>query len=410
MTIDIEAISTRKSKISEIEIDIQSLLTIREKFLSEISSHEAFSPSLSQSRINALSNHIDDTAEKCINEYKIISELEEKIHNLSIYTCGPLIFWKYISSAQKNNREQISITRRHIEYSTGFIKELQKEIKIKSEDLSIKKSAYKLRTEFDIKKARRELDEVIESIAQAEVALNKLKLDLSSLEEKILPHIHARDKIISNIDQYDADLLLAEKYNAALVKASDDARARRNIHKQCEDYFREGRPRRVIDEISSNKNRLLRDLQKINRRIFDEIRKHEIEIESIVIDGNNACYSSSSEFIGLSAIRVLAHHLSLKFKVTVIFDASIRKLLRASAQDIQKNLGRNILTYVAPSKNSADEYVLKLTEGDRRSYIITNDRYSEWHDYDAVRETRIIKFIISSNKIIVNDLDINITF
>jgi rRNA-processing protein FCF1 len=135
-----------------------------------------------------------------------------------------------------------------------------------------------------------------------------------------------------------------------------------------------------------------------------------MEIDSIIIDGNNACYSSSSDFIGLSAVRTLAQHLSKRFKVTVVFDASIRKLLKASTQDIQKNLGREISTYVAPSKNAADEYILKLAEGCDRSYIITNDRYSEWHDYDAVREARAINFLISSDKIIVNDLDVSIPF
>jgi hypothetical protein len=79
-----------------------------------------------------------------------------------------------------------------------------------------------------------------------------------------------------------------------------------------------------------------------------------------------------------------------------------------TSQDIQNNLGRDISTYVAPNKNAADEYILKLAQGNRGSYIITNDRYSEWHDYDAVREARVINFLIANNRVMVNDLDITI--
>jgi hypothetical protein len=410
LTINIEAISTRKTKVSEMEKNIQDLLRKKMSIISEVSSHDSFSPEASQSKINALSNHIDTASKQCAHESKRISDLEEKIANISKETCGPLVFWKYLSSEQTKNREHISILRKEIEKSKDSITKLQNEIKSKSKDLSVEKSTYEKRTKFDVKRARNELDELATSVSKIERSLEAEKLDLFRLEEKISPHIKARDEIISDIRKYDSDLLLAEKYNSALDKASDNARARRDIHKQCEDYFKEGRPNKVIDEISSKKNRSLRDLKKIERRIADETRKHEMEIDSIIIDGNNACYSSSSDFIGLSAVRTLAQHLSKRFKVTVVFDASIRKLLKASTQDIQKNLGREISTYVAPSKNAADEYILKLAEGCDRSYIITNDRYSEWHDYDAVREARAINFLISSDKIIVNDLDVSIPF
>lgn len=403
---DIEAISKRKSKVSEVERKLQDVKSKRDRLLSDVSAYESFSLAASQAKIVLLSKEIEGLLSKEDNETNRISELESTLTQVSLLTCSPLLFWKYLSSEQTKNREHQSILIAEIKKSTEAISKYRATRKAKSESLSSEEERRRRHENFEIENARRELDECEVQFYETGALLDHAKSDLSSLEAALSPHVAARERFIAEIRKYDDDLLLANKYNSALEKASDDAKARRNIHKQCEDYFGEGRPYKVIDTISSKRQRASRDLQKINQRLSDETRKHEMEINSIIIDGNNLCYSSDNEFIGLSALRPLAHHLKAKFSVTVVFDASIRKLLKVTSQDIQNNLGRDISTYVAPSKTAADEYILKLAQGNGGSYIITNDRYSEWHDYDAVRESRVIKFFIANNRIMVNDLDI----
>lgn len=405
---DIEAISKRKTKVYEIEARLQDVSSKRSKLLSDVSGYESFSVAASQAKVILLSKEIEELSSRENKEASRIAELEATLTQVSMVTCSPILFWKYLSSEQTKNREHLSILNEEINKSRQAIGKFRATRKAKSETLSSEEERRRCHDSFDIEKARRELDECKVHFSETSALLDHAKSDLSSLEAKLSPHIVTRGRVISEIKKCDDDLLLAEKYNSALEKASDDAKARRNIHKQCEDFFGEGRPYKVIDAVSSKKQRASRDLQKINQRISDETRKHEMEVNSIIIDGNNLCYSSDNEFISLSALRPLVHHLKTKFSVSVVFDASIRKLLRVTPQDIQNNLGRDISAYVAPSKNAADEYILKLAQGNSGSYIITNDRYSEWHDYDAVRESRVINFLIANNRVMVNDLDITI--
>lgn len=405
---DIEAISKRKTKVYEIEAKLQDVANKRSKLLSDVSAYESFSVAASQAKVILLSKEIEELCDRENKEARRIAELESSVTQVSMVTCSPIFFWKYISSEQTKNRAHLSILNEEIKKSTQALGKYRTTRKEKSETLSSEEERRRRHDSFDIEKARRDLDECKVHFSETSALLDRAKSDLSSLEAKLSPHIAARERVIAEIKKCDDDLLLAEKYNSALDKASDDAKARRNIHKQCEDYFGEGRPYKVIDAVSSKKQRASRDLQKIDQRLSDETRKHEMEVNSIIIDGNNLCYSSDNEFISLSALRPLAHHLKAKFDVTVVFDASIRKLLRVTSQDIQNNLGRGISTYVAPSKNAADEYILKLAQGNSGSYIITNDRYSEWHDYDAVRESRVINFLVANNRLMVNDLDITI--
>ncbi len=405
---DIEAISKRKIKVSEVERKLHDVASKRDRLVSDVSAYESFSLAASQAKIILLSKEMEELLTRENNETSRITELEARLTQVSMLTCSPLLFWKYLSSEQTKNRAHRSILIAEIKKSTEAISKYRATRKVKSESLSSEEERRRRHDNFDIEKARRELDESIVQFSETSALLDRAKSDLASLEATLSPHIAARERVIAEIRKYDDDLLLAEKYNSALEKSSDDAKARRNIHKQCEDYFGEGRPYKVIDAISSKRQRASRDLKKIDQRLSDEVRKHEMEINSIIIDGNNLCYSSDNEFLSLSALRPLAHRLKAKLSVTVVFDASIRKLLRVTSQDIQNNLGRDISTYVAPNKNAADEYILKLAQGNRGSYIITNDRYSEWHDYDAVREARVINFLIANNRVMVNDLDITI--
>lgn len=138
------------------------------------------------------------------------------------------------------------------------------------------------------------------------------------------------------------------------------------------------------------------------------LQKLHRNISHLLIDGNNACYEGGDLFIGLRAISALLRSLGAPYKITVVFDASIRSLLKTDPQGIERALGPTVSTHVVPSGTAADEYLLKLADKDDGAFILSNDRYAEYHDYDVVRSGRLLKFMIADGKLMVNDLDINV--
>ena len=66
-------------------------------------------------------------------------------------------------------------------------------------------------------------------------------------------------------------------------------------------------------------------------------------------------------------------------------------------------------THVAPSKTAADEYLLKLVGKNKSTFILSNDRFGEYHDYDVVNSGRVLRFLIAGGKFIANDFDISVS-
>ena len=132
-------------------------------------------------------------------------------------------------------------------------------------------------------------------------------------------------------------------------------------------------------------------------------------VSHIIIDGNNACYERS-QFIRMYALTHLVDELTKRYKVTVVFDASIRSHMKTDDAGIERIIGRSAPAHVAPTRTSADEYILRLAQSEQNAYVLSNDRFPEFSEYDAVKSGRLLRFLIANNKIMVNQLDICIPF
>lgn len=114
--------------------------------------------------------------------------------------------------------------------------------------------------------------------------------------------------------------------------------------------------------------------------------------------------------IGLRAISALLRELGGRYKTTVVFDASIRAMLKTDTQGVERALGTTVNTHVAPTKSAADEYLLKLADQDNSAFILSNDRFAEYHDYSAVKSGRLFRFLIADGKLMANDIDVAVNF
>lgn len=181
------------------------------------------------------------------------------------------------------------------------------------------------------------------------------------------------------------------------------------IHNACKEAFGKGKPKEVISDRRGKIRGLDNNIPKLERRIREELQKLERTIGHLLIDGNNACYEGQS-FIGLRALTALVQELGGRFKTTVVFDASIRAMLKTDTQGIERTLGTLVNTHVAPTKSAADEYLLKLADQDNSAFILSNDRFAEYHDYAAVKSGRLFRFLIADGKLMANDIDVSVSF
>lgn len=232
--------------------------------------------------------------------------------------------------------------------------------------------------------------------------------ELTRVESKIHPHTQALDRLKSELDTLNANIVLANRFEQELSAASNGYK-RAMIHKECEEKFGTGSPKQVINARRGKIRRLENNIPKLERRIRDELQKLDRTVSHLLIDGNNACYEGQS-FIGLRAISALLLALGNRYKTTVVFDASIRSMLKSDTQGVERIIGPSVKTHVAPSKTAADEYLMKLAGKDKNTFILSNDRFAEYHDYDVVKSDRLLRFLVAEGRLMANDIDITVNF
>ena len=202
----------------------------------------------------------------------------------------------------------------------------------------------------------------------------------------------------------------AESLNAELDRAGN-AYERAKIHEQCESAFGVGSPRYVINNQNKIIRQINRDLEKLYIRAT-QIGKNAariIDIETIIIDGNNLCYESG-EFVGLAPLICLTGELQKKYNVILVFDSAIRAMLRSDDGKITSQFGSKIKVHIVASRQLADETILDIASNNDQYFILSNDRFGEYNDKEIVKSKRLIKHEIVNGKVLIHDLDINISY
>jgi hypothetical protein len=228
------------------------------------------------------------------------------------------------------------------------------------------------------------------------------------------------ERLSARTAQYGRDIRDAESMDNRISNA-ENSYQKKLIHEECENKFGIGSPRGVIgdrkrrvreDEAEIRRKRgqilaLERDIAKIEERIQQIGERGAWIIRSLIIDGNNLSYEGRS-FIGLAALAPLCRHLAQKYDVTVVFDASIRQNMGVHDADLDRALPE-VKVHVVASRRKADETILDIAQ-DEFVFVVSNDRYAEYREKSAVRENRLIRHEIINGRILIHDLDIDVTW
>ncbi len=202
-------------------------------------------------------------------------------------------------------------------------------------------------------------------------------------------------------------------YYEGQLSIANSGDEKRQIHEQCESDFGEGSPRRVITSLTAERRKLTRDNEKLEARLRDVIRLLESQIQTLVLDGNNLCYAPAENgkerFIGIDALKALVNYLSAKYKVILIFDSGIRRLLKMNDASLKVEFPTAVVT-VMHSKAKADEGILGAAEFDKTAYIVSNDRFAEYREHPAVQDHRLLTHIIHPYSVQIQQLQVNVPY
>lgn len=406
MTNVLDPIESKVAARAALKTKLNSLQAKADELGGKIQSHASFDAEKHAANLSDFHSQKENFQHDLKN---IKSSMDRYIAESNFYkskAVSPLKIFNYFSTEQTTIRAQIDKLDQHCKKLKSNVAAIEKQITDLDHTISINMNEINDYRSFDINAARNDFSEKSTEIDALSRDISTLDSEIASIEEKCGAQIAEYKRCIQTLSALEARIARAEAMDRNISSAANGYE-RAMIHQECGRLYGIDKPRRVISEANSEIRKIRNDLSKIERRLKTTFANASRNIGHVVIDGNNAAYHHS-EFIRLVAVTNMVDALSTKFKVTVVFDASIRRLMQADDTKIKSIIGRVADTYITPSKTAADEYILKITENDPSSYIISNDRFAEYRDYDAVRDNRIIKFMLTSEKVIITDLDITI--
>jgi predicted nucleic acid-binding Zn-ribbon protein len=404
----LEPLQRRRSRIKRLTEQHRAMQETQRRLRDSIESYKAFIPEVEREKIKHFESTSVGLSQKIADEEVNKANLENHLKDTRATQTNPLVFWKFFTAEQKRLRFEANQLRKEISaINENLVSDNEALSKVKA-NLSSAKKRISEHECFDLSEAETQLAAIQPKTRQTASDLAAAKAELERIEEKIRPHSQELDRLKSELETFNSDIAKADRLDRDLT-AAENSYERAMIHQECEEKFGSGSPRHVINDRRGKIRRLENNIPKLERRIRDELKKLDRKISHLVIDGNNVCYEGQS-FIGLRGISALLEALGDRFKVTVVFDASIRAMLKSDSQSIEKVLGPKAATHVAPTKTAADEYLLKLAGKDQSVFILSNDRFAEYHDYDVVKSRRVLRFLIADGKLMANELDISISF
>jgi len=403
----LEPLQRHRSHIGELADRLRDRQGTRRALLHKIENYKSFAPKLERSKIDQLENTATHLSQE-IKDLKLkVKNLENRLKDNKSAIVNWLIFWKFFTNKQKLLRiETNRICGEISTVKTCLFNDQETLSKTLAEKLSAQ-NRLSYHENFNLKDAEIRLTSLEKEIEQIESDQAASSAKLEKIETKIQPIKEELDRMKSERDTLNENIDIADLLCRELSSASDSY-GRKKVHEKCGKIFDTDKPRKVIKDSENRIQRIDRSIPKLERRIREELQKLDRNIRHPLIDGTNACYQGQ-RFIKLRGISSLLNAIrDDPYEITVVFDAKIRKLLKTDDQNIKQILGPSVTTYIAPSKGAADEYLLNLAGEDQSTFILSNDRYIEFLDYDAVKSDRLIKFLIADEKFIINELDISI--
>jgi hypothetical protein len=254
---------------------------------------------------------------------------------------------------------------------------------------------------------RLEMDAAIQGLlAHAQhlkVECEKLEQQKTAVDAQLKEPLAELEQFDREMDTLRVQITRAQRLENKLSNAANSYE-RRMIHDECRQMFQEDKPGRVLQAKERALQSVYRNREKLVSRLQSIAKRASREVKLLVIDGNNLCYAHD-KLIGLPALQAVTRQLADKFDVLVVFDASIRSVLRMRDREIAACLDPRVKVHVVASQQRADETLLDAGASPT-SYIISNDRFKDFPDKDVVRAGRLLRHEIVNGQVFIHDLGV----
>lgn len=245
-------------------------------------------------------------------------------------------------------------------------------------------------------------------LEQLQPELANLQADKQRVDTLLNAQILEHRDLTNRLASLEREVKLAESFEQRLSGAGNGYE-KAMVHEECSKAFGgEGRPGRVKQSKQKDIQAIRRNVEKVEARLKQIAQLASRPISTLVIDGNNLCYEGR-EFVGLGPLHALTYALASNYRVIVVFDASIRKLLRMNDIQVAYGFPREVTVHVVASKHAADQTVLE-TASASDAYVISNDRFRDFTDKLAVSGQRLIRHEIVAGKVLIHDLNLFVSF
>ncbi len=284
-------------------------------------------------------------------------------------------------------------------------KNLSDQIKSMDRDVQTADTTLKRYSAFDSERRREEMRSIDNELGSQ---LAKAKI----IEKRKTEVDHALKPVVDQMQQYTEHKQRAESIRSRAttlehkLSNAGNSYQRAMVHKQCAAEFNVPSPGKVIAQSEQEIHRIDRDIEKVLKRAQEIAQRASRTIHTIVVDGNNLCYENS-RFIGLAALDALIPLLQLNYSVITVFDAAIRRMLRADDKTIVSRFGNQVKMHIVLTGGRADETILDIAGTDKHTYILSNDRFGEYNDKSAIRDQRIVRHEIVNGRILIYALGID---
>ena len=337
---------------------------------------------------------------------KKISLIKQELHLLNQKIGSPFNPKYYFSNSQKLLKSKckdlkISLNKLESTIDLSYTIELSGEYTSASCD----KLRYLRLTSRSIIEEYEENGQIIAHLTQE---LNSMLNKRNVLSNKLQPITDELSRIDQEIEKVNSIIVQADTYDKRLSNARD-SRERAIIHQECDRVLGNGKPNIVLKKNRELLKKYKRDLEKLSQRAKKLSSQATREIDAIIIDGNNMAYESDS-FIGLNALIPATAILRADYNIIVVFDSEIRSMLKMSGQSISEQFDAAVKIHIVATKQKADETILDLASEKLNYYVISNDRFADYFDKEAVKNKRILRHEIIDNSIFIHDLDLKTKF
>lgn len=398
----------RAIQIEKLAAELKELESSRKKTQQAIHDYRSFAPGSKKRKIDRLKTSAEVLSGRITVTEAHKAKYERRLRTVKAAQTNPVIVWQYFSRQQKQLRTEVRNLEQALFLAEQRLSDDQARLSGVYVDTETARKSLFDHESFDLLDAEKLLSSLGKKIEQKNADHDAAIDEYMRIDSQIQPHTRELNRLQLQLITLNDDISQAKCFEQDLTSASNSYE-RAKIHSACSETFEFGSPKKVIEERRRKIRSLENDIAKVQRRIRDTLRKLENSISRILIDGNNLCYEGQT-FIGIRAISALLVKLDGQYETTVVFDPSIRAMLATNNQDIERVLGATANIYIAPTRTTADEYLMKLAGKDSNTFILSNDRFAEYHDYEVVKAGRLLRFLIANGKLMLSDIDIAVDF